>query len=359
MATNTFVSDRDVVDLGLKLLDREITLPKLFWKNPISDWTGREGDAVNVRIPTRMSGARRFGTSWRPGQDIGPSDGTTPPYGGDHTGTDSSASLTYGNRPSIVVDTFSETTINLKIDDFFYKAVGLTEEQLTLDLRNFAAQVLNPQVRTMTDYVQAKCATVMSGANYAADNQVVAATVAADGTNDQKAAAIIAAVFQARKVLTDAGVPLDGRTLVVSSDVEMALLLSDKFQRVDSVGNASALREATIGRIAGMDVVVDRNIPEKHAYLLHNTAFVLSLIAPVVPSGAPQGRSLANPELGTAMLWVRDYDTNHMIDRSVVSCFAGAQAVEDGPVDTNGNRTLVRAVSLDLSPALPDPATGE
>src|SRR3546814_2543696 len=46
---------------------------------------------------------------------------------------------------------------------------------------------------------------------------------------------------------------------------------------------------------------------------------------------------------GFAMRWIRDYDPNYLRDRSVVSSFAGAASVNDGP-------------DVDIDGAGPDPA---
>ena len=96
---------------------------------------------------------------------------------------------------------------------------------------------------------------------------------------------------------------------------------------VDQSGSDSALRDGTLGRIAGFTVVTSNAIEPDEGFAGHATAVAFGNVAPVVPDGAVAGAS--ESYAGLAMRWIRDYDPNYLRDRSVVSAFAGATSVEE------------------------------
>jgi hypothetical protein len=365
---NVFVSPRNLVELGLGLLRQNLVLGNLVWKNPITDWTGRVNDTVNIRIPGRTA-ARHYSAdgnqAWRPNQDIGPDTNVLPSTGQDvyHNAR--------GLRPSIVVDTLSETTISAAIDDVVYNAIGVTDEQMTLDVQDFGRQVVAPQVRAMAEIVDAKVATLLATAPYQTGqsglftNTKLSTTYHAPGatTNNPTpsggtisdgysvmADEYLRLLLQARTTMDKKFVPQQDRTLVVSPEIEFVLLQSKRLTQsalgADDIASQS-LRQAVVGSLYGMNVVVAQGLPAYSSFLIHRTAFVLTTIAPRVPDQAPFGAT--NSEAGFAMRWVKDYDAQYMIDRSVFSLYTGSTSVNDGgsygvAADANKN---VRAVFID------------
>ena len=152
-------------------------------------------------------------------------------------------------------------------------------------------------------------------------------------------------LVSARQALNDENVPREGRILVVGSDIETEMLNDDKFNRVDSAGDGAttALREATINRLAGFTIVGSQAIDPEVAYAFHPTAFAFVNVAPAVPDGVNFGSRLAAD--GLAMRWIKDYEALKLRDRSVVSSFAGCSSVED---DGSNN---VRAVRINFQGA--------
>lgn len=355
MTANVFVQARDVVDVGVRLLQKDLTIANLFFKNPQIDWSGRQGDSVTVRVPQRLSAARKFGAGWRPNADIGPTDGTTP--GGNESPYDSYASGSYGSRPSIRLDTVGETTTTLAIDEFIYKALGVTLEDLTLSTPDFVSRYMPQMVRVVAERIEDKCIAQLAATNWynshsaSTDPQnVLFSNVAYKSTAsvvdyDGDAGVIVNTINKMRRALNGNFVPLAGRTLVVGVDVEDRLLLSNKFQRNDSVGNSDALREATVGRIMGMDVVVNPTIDPDTMYLFSDGSFLLSTVTPRTPEGAVQAANTTGE--GLSLMYVQDYDTQHAIDRVMVSLLAGTGAVQDGPLVSSA-RTMVRAAKANF-----------
>ena len=150
-------------------------------------------------------------------------------------------------------------------------------------------------------------------------------------------------IVDARRKLNDKFVDRDGRVLVVGSAVEAAFLKDDSFFRFDATGDQpnSALRDARIGRVAGLDVIVSDALMHGDAFLFHPTAFIMATRPPVAPRGATYTAAASAANL--ACRWLMDYDYSKTTDRSLVDTFVGYQSVED-PVDG-----FVRAVHIRLT----------
>ncbi len=79
---------------------------------------------------------------------------------------------------------------------------------------------------------------------------------------------------------------------LIGADVETALLKSSRIADVSQSGSDSALRAATVGRLAGFDLVVSNAINPRAAYGFIPSAFVLEATrAPAIPAGVTSGSS--------------------------------------------------------------------
>ena len=296
---NTFLKPTVINRMALKLLQREVVLPRLVWNFADAEFRGAYGDTVTLRLPAVLA-AREYGFR--------------------------------NNRSSeIVIDDLTETSVPVVLDTDLYSAVALTDEQLTLDIVDFSEQVLNPQVSAIARGLEDLIVETMQSATYGTSLNIADSADGMWGT-----------LLDARKALNDANVPREGRVVVVGSEIEREILSDDKFNRVDSVGDGavSAVREATINRLAGFTIVGSNAIDPEAAIAFHPTAVAFVNGAPVVPGGANFGSRMA--ESGLAMRWLRDYDAPHLQDRSVVSSFAGCSSVEDD------GTTNVRAVRINF-----------
>src|SRR5690606_24625835 len=143
----------------------------------------------------------------------------------------------------------SEFGVDVKLDTVVYNALPITDEQMTLDIDSFGTKILNPQVRSLVEDIENRISAEMQNAPYRYTESV---------STDKPANAFILA----RKALNDENVPQAGRVAVVGSGIEAALLMSDQLQRVDHSGSDSALRDAYVGRVAGLHVYVSNALPE-------------------------------------------------------------------------------------------------
>lgn len=307
---NTFLKSTKIARTGLALLQREIILPRLVWSFGQADFAGAKDDTITLRLPAILS-ARDY--EWRT------------------------------RTAPITIDDLTEKGVDVKLDTHLYSAVAITDEQLTLDIVSFSEQILQPQTRAIAERMENKIAAALAAAPVPADGSQ---TVEMDPDNPY------AALVRARRILNSNNVPMGERVLVLGTEMEEALLNSDKLTDVDRSGSASALRDANIGRIAGFTAVVSNAIDADVGYAFHRTAVAVGIVAPDVPEGATMGRSESYQ--GLAMRWIKDYDPNYLRDRSVVSSFFGVSSVNEamgdtGDVDTDPDDAInVRIVKLTL-----------
>src|SRR5690606_13285700 len=278
-----FIKAEKVVRTALGLLEREIVLPGLVWRTAGGAFVGSKNETIPLRLPA-------FGREGRT-RDLQSATSHTP-------------------------DNLDERAVTVSLDKDVYKATNVTDEQLTLDIESFGEQILTPVVSAVARTVEAEVAALISEATYAEGYELTL-----DEENPFKTFAA------ARKALNLANVPAGGRRLIVGADVEELLLTNDQFLKANESGSDAALREARIGRVAGMDVFVTNSIAPDEAYMFHQTAFVLSTQAPAVPAGAPYGAGASHA--GLAMRVVRDYDFANIQDRLVANLYMGTNVVTD------------------------------
>lgn len=280
---NTFIKAELVIKTMLGLLERELVLPRLVWRDAIPSFKGAKDDTVSVRVPAFAVARTRE---------------------------------LRGGRP-IDVDSLSETKVDITLDTDVYKAVAITDEELTLDIVSFGDQVLKPVVRSVAVGLEDSVASVLAAADFALQVENVDETDPFDG------------VVDARRLLNDARVPVGGRTLLMGSAFEAATLKSERFSKFDGAGPdaKSAREEAYLGRIAGFESYPCPVLDPEKAIAMHKTAVAMSVVAPVVPEGAAWGTSESVE--GLAMRVLRDYDFLNVQDRLLADAFTGSAVVAD------------------------------
>lgn len=297
---NTLIKAERIVAAALGILEREIVLPALVWRDAGGSFVGAAGDTISIRVPARTQARSRPLRGARPTASEG--------------------------EGIITMDTLTETKIDVTLDEALYNAVPITDEELTLDISNFGAQILAPQVRAVAEGLENKLAAEMVGASYA--------TTLALNTGDP-----YNTLVDARVQMNKDNIPMNDRTCVVGADLEGIFLKSEHLAMADKAGDSNALRDAAIGRVAGFGpVYVSNALPSNVGFVFHRTAYVLSMQAPVVPDGASYGRSQSFQ--GLAMRWIRDYDFRSVLDRSLVDVYAGTNIVADGLTNETQRATI-------------------
>lgn len=288
-----------ISSLALELLTRSLVLPRTVARPPGSEFSGPNGATITVRVRQ----AREAKIQSSPGAPIS------------YEGID-------------------EKAVHVTLSHL-YDATRLTDEDLTLNLESFGAQVLAPQVDSVARAAEDELAAVMN--NLDTDMPV----------DPSDAEAVETAILEAREQLTRAGCPAGGRWLAVSPEFATPILSLDKFSRVDASGSPSALRDAVIGRVYGLTCVESAALDPGTALAYHESGFAFANRAPAIPSGAADA-AIANRD-GIALRALRDFDPGILSDVSVISTFAGAAVVWDDGDGLDGLAQRPRVIKLGTS----------
>lgn len=280
--------------VNIELLVRMLALPRTVTAIPGSEFAGDNGDTITVRVP--QPGAAR--TQSTPG-----------------------ATLT--------ADDVEEIPVNVALAHL-YHLKNVTDEELSLDIVDFARQVSRVQMEAVATGAEDELAGAMNGLS--AD-----LSIAADGSDMEEQ------ILEAREQLGRANAPTSDRFFACSPEVATFVLGLDKFTRVDASGSDQALRNAVIGRLYGFTFVESNALTAGEAVAYHRSGFCFANRTPVMPRGATDSASASTQGIG--LRHVFQYDASRARDQSLVSTFAGAAAVYEDESGTDNQRF----VKLDTS----------
>lgn len=312
---HTIVKPEKIAAAAVVALEKQLVIPALMQREGIDQYKGAENDTINVKI----RGVLPFHTyAWR------------------------------NNRSSpITFDDYAERSYPVQFGGNIYSAVKLTDEQADFDLNRWA-ELMAVQTEAVGRGLEYEAADTVVNAPYAV-------TLGGAVSGRDKRATLVAA----RETLNKLRCPMDGRVLLVDSNWEAALLNDDKLNLAQNVGDIeaqNALREATIGRRFGFDIVTSLELPANMAVAMIPSAFVFASGAPGVPASIKSGGTAAYN--GVALRWLQDYDPDHLQDRSVVNTYRGFREVVDplmgrdsgtGQAFVSTHEHFVRAIKLNLT----------
>lgn len=299
---STFLKPTVINGVALELLRREVVLPALVWRDAVGDFAGAKDDTISIRLPAYAKARTR--------------------------------ALRSGTTRSR--DNLAEQKVDVTLSTDVYKDIRISDEELTLDIKDFGVQVLNPVTAGIAETLEDELITTVSGATYA---QSISYSYASDDAWQDL-------IVAAREMLNLARVPQGGRVLAVGAGIETEMLATDLFVKANESGSTSALTDAMIGRKGGFTIVSVPGLDPDEAYAFHKTAYVMSNRAPVVPAGAPYGASQSSN--GFAMRVVRVLDSDEIQDILAVDSWVGTNVVKDpGYFDASGRFVLTEATPGD------------
>jgi len=320
---NKFLKPSVIARTTIGLLYRELVVARTLWTDAVDpgEFTGALNDTVNMRVPARRTARKR----------------------------------TLRAGTAIVNDVSNEFSVPVTLDTDVYNGAPITDEELTLDITDFAAQILMPQVRAVVEGLEDEAVDVIETATYPARLQIDPSDTEFQVGGETDWFRVAA---RAGTLLDTENVPTSGRTLLVGSTVAEQIITSDRFSKYNEIGPdaTDALRERKIGRIGEFDVIKSSDIDAEDAYAYHRTAFVLATRAPLVPRGASFGQvSAAGSRAGSpgfyqgiSVRWLMDYDYTNTTDRSLVNTWCGTAVVLDPITPSNpaSASELKRAVKI-------------
>lgn len=280
---NTFIKAAQIVNAAALLLEREIVLPRLVWTQPSADFVGALDDTITLRVPAVLDSRTRVMRS------------TT----------------------ALVADDLTETSVPVKLDTHIYQLLNVTDEQLTLDITDFARQILAPQMRAVAEGMEDVIASEFQ-------STLAAGLVSVDTSSAPSSGEAYAVLVEARRILNENNVPRSERAVVLGAELE-AWFLQDPIINNHNSGSTTALEEATLNRIAGFTIVGSNALSPTEGYAFHRAAIAFGNVAPALPAGAAMAARTSTEML--ALRYLRDYNPTNStgpVDRSLVDAFVGA-----------------------------------
>ena len=317
---NKVVKPKLIADAGVESLKQRAVASNLVTRNGFEQFTGIENDTVNVRVKGALP-VREY--AWK-------NDRSKP----------------------LVTDTFQDTVVQVKIEPTRnYSAVKLRDEEKLFDFDGAWGDIFARQTEALTDYNEKRILSHIVSAPY--ERQIVIDGTA-KGIKDQIALNrdnIFNAIVDAKSDLRKMRAPGMDYVCLVGSGLASEIQKSQKL--VTATGNGdTALSQATLGTIAGVQVVESPWLPAYEGYIFSKSGFVFYNAAPPVPNSAPFAATAAAG--GFALRWVMDYETSFASDRSLFDTFVGYNYTRDlielqdadGIFHTSEDLYFVRGVKL-------------
>lgn len=280
---------RKVLPFLFPVMEQTSILPLLVTRVADDTFIGSQGDTVTMRVGGLRAVARKY--TWRERR-----------------------------QPIVTDDIKGGEGVDIKFGTHTYSATELTDEHLTMDEPELASEVVAPQAESVVADLEYDIRDAF--------NSMRPKVVLTFGPGDDP-----------YDFAVDAQAELDGfkvapndagRYWLVGANVAKVILKSDRITRYDSAGdsNALALRQGTIGDLAGLRVVRSLDIDPNASIVAHRTGLVLGTVAPrIPPTGAVSGARLRSR--GFALRHILDYDSDYLSTRSIVSAFSGLTPIYD------------------------------
>lgn len=286
MATgNTYIKPEKYVALALAALEKRAILPMAFTRLDGTNFRGARDDTLTTFRTPGVTRARDY--EWRTR--------TNP----------------------IVMDRIARSETTIKMNDHIYNAIPITDEELSLDVTSFTTEILDPQVNAVVDRADAKVFNALRTAN-----GFKRTDLAVDGSKR-----VLTELLGIKSVLDAQGTPKANRRLIVGSEMANWIRASEDLLKYDPTQATTVFRQSTLGRIADFEIIEFHGIEDNKFYAVHQSAIVFANMAPASPEGATY--SARQSFRGWALRVLKDYDTNYLRDRSVVSMYGGVAPVLD------------------------------
>lgn len=282
---NTYLKPEKYAALALASLEKNSILPMAFTRLDGSAFRGARDDKLTVWRTGGITRARDY--EWRTR--------TNP----------------------IVLDRIARTETTISMNDHIYNAIPITDEELSLDVRNFVEEVLSPQMEAVTLRAEGKVYKALT-----TDNGFKRTDLEVNGGER-----VLTELLKVKSVLDAQGTPKGNRRLIVGSEFANWIRASDDLLRYDPAQATTVFRQSTLGRVADFEILESTMIEDNSFYAVHKSALVFANMAPATPDGATYAsRQSYN---GWSVRVLKDYDPNFLRDRSIVSMFGGTAPVLD------------------------------
>lgn len=171
------------------------------------------------------------------------------------------------NGSTITVQDITETPVPVKLDRIRDTSVKVSSKDMTLSIKDFSTQVLEPIMLGMAQDIDSDIAAALLG--WAGDT----VSKTANPTN-------LADIASLAKKLDAKKVPNTERSLVLCPDHKYSYALTDNLSKVSYAGDNETLREALLGKVYSLVTYMSQNNPDTNAATAGTaTAYKVALTA--------------------------------------------------------------------------------
>ena len=209
---NTFLTPKIIANEALMVLESQLTMANLVHRDYSKEFV-KVGDTITIRKPAKFVAKNFVGTTH--GQDI------------------------------------TEGSVDVKMDRFRDITVNVTSKELTLDIKDFSAQVVTPALSAIAQAIDMDLLAV--GVDKAGNTATVSRTPKLED---------IAGVG---KALDMSKAPLQNRRLVLPAEIRYKYNTLDNFAKQCYAGDSRALRDAEIGKVYTCETFASENCPHSAA----------------------------------------------------------------------------------------------
>jgi hypothetical protein len=284
---NELITPQTIARVGLATLYNSVTMAGLVWRDFDEAFTGKQGDTITIRRPAVFE------------------------------------AMDFNRATGIILQDIAEDAVPLKLDHLADVSFPVTAEELTLSIDDFAQRLLVPAMEAITQKVDGALA---AAAIEAATGPGGGGTV----TMDTKASDVM---IDAREVLTRNKLPASGRYAILSPEGTSEALRDPLFVEADTSGSTDALREASIGRVFGIDTYESQvfgtgpgDVGTADGVAFHKTAITLASRALQAPMGVGANQVAIESFKGLTLRVVYDYDVKYKQDVISVDFLYGTAA---------------------------------
>ena len=212
---NTFLTPEVVANEALMCLTGNLVMADLVHRDYADEFVS-VGDTISIRKPAKFV-AKNFTGSTEP-QDI------------------------------------TEGSVTVKLDRFRDVTVAVTSKEMSLDIEDFSAQVVQPAMQAIAQAIDEDLLAVA----------VEKASFRKTGTKDAGDLSDIAAMA---KQLDMAKAPVQNRSLVLHPEHKYRYALTENLSNVSYAGDNETLRDALLGKVYTLDTYMDQNAPDSISQL--------------------------------------------------------------------------------------------
>lgn len=239
---------------------------------------------------------------------------------------------------AITVQDVTETPVPVKLDRIRDTSVKVSSKDMTLSIKDFSTQVLEP---------------IMLGMAQDIDSDIAAALLgwAGDAVSKTENPTNLADIAGLAKKLDAKKVPNTERSLVLCPDHKYAYALTDNLSKVSYAGDNETLREALLGKIYSLVTYMSQNNPDTSATTAGTaTAYKVKMTAGSNTINITDG----NAATGTIKKGDKFIVNGHLYEIAndiTLSSGAASGTITEAAVETISNATSVVIVNKPTSVA--------